>query len=232
MFEALTGRLSMKLILFGSLTTFLAAAPAPAPGESHDPSRSAEIHAAPRPETQAAPPPGLRLRSDPPAATVVPEPVTPAPATPIFAVRSVLALDQPLAPGEYAWNDEGVTAGPTMIVADLAVQMLYVYRGGIEIGRSSLIQGDVDKPTPLGVFPILQKKKHHISNLYHAPMPFMMRLTWDGVAIHGSVVSDEYATHGCIGIPDEFAELLFARTGLGDHVLVTRGWQANGAARG
>jgi lipoprotein-anchoring transpeptidase ErfK/SrfK len=149
----------------------------------------------------------------------------------VFAVRSILAIDHPLAPGEYAWNEDGAPQGQTTVVADLNAQLRYVDRQGVEIGRTSLIQGDVDKPTPLGVFPILQKKKHHISTLYDAPMPYMMRLTWDGVAIHGSVVSDEYATHGCIGIPDEFAELLFTQTKLGDQVLVTRGWNATGAVR-
>jgi hypothetical protein len=235
MLKAPTGRLSPKLILFAGLTTFLAAAPAPAPGENHQttPLRSAPIQAAPASEPIAAqdPPPGLRIRTSEPAATAPPPQATPSAAEPSFAIRSILAIDHALAPGEYAWNEEGAPQGPTTVVADLNSQVLYVYRQGVEIGRTSLIQGDVDKPTPIGVFPILQKKKHHVSNLYGAPMPYMMRLTWDGIAIHGSVVSDEYATHGCIGIPDEFAELLFGQAKLGDQVLVTRGWNANGSGR-
>ncbi|TFI57524.1 L,D-transpeptidase [Sphingomonas parva] len=210
------------------MTLFLAASPAPAPGNHRDaPLRAAAIREAPAPAPAKDPPPGLRLRSTETA------PVAPAPppARPDFTIRSILALDHPLAPGEYAWNEEGAPAGAAVIVADLRAQMLYVYRQGVEIGRTSLIQGDVDKPTPLGIFPILQKKRHHISNLYDAPMPYMLRLTWDGVAIHSSVVSDDYATHGCIGIPDEFAQLLFGQAKLGDHVLVTRGWDANGPGR-
>jgi lipoprotein-anchoring transpeptidase ErfK/SrfK len=74
------------------------------------------------------------------------------------------------------------------VVVDLAWQRLYAYRGGVEIGRAAILYGADDKPTPTGSFKILQKKKDHISNLYGAPMPFMLRLTNDGIAIHGSEV--------------------------------------------
>jgi lipoprotein-anchoring transpeptidase ErfK/SrfK len=147
-------------------------------------------------------------------------------AAPGFAVTSILALDAPIGPGDYAWNPEGVADAPLRIVVDLEWQRIYVYRGGTEIGRSSIIYGADDKPTPLGTFPILQKKRHHISNLYGAPMPYMMRLTMDGVAIHASEVEDGSATHGCIGIPDEFAALLFAEAKLGDRVLITNRWMS------
>ena len=89
--------------------------------------------------------------------------------------------------------------------------MLSVYRGGVEIGRSSLIYGADNKPTPLGTFPILEKDADHHSNLYDAPMPHMLRLTWDGVALHGSPTLEEaLATRGCVGLPVQFAELLFS----------------------
>src|SRR6185312_6415434 len=115
---------------------------------------------------------------------------------------------------------ERATTGKLEIVADVARDTLYVYRGGVEIGRTILIYGADEKPTPLGSFPILQKNARHISNLYNAPMPYMMRLTWGGVALHGSgeTVDNRYATHGCIGLPDEFAALLFRVTRLGDRV--------------
>jgi lipoprotein-anchoring transpeptidase ErfK/SrfK len=147
----------------------------------------------------------------------------PASATLLMAVRSELALP-PLKAGEYAWNDEGAPVeGETVIVVNLATQLLSVYRGGYEIGRSSIIYGADNKPTPIGTFPIIEKKKDHISNLYGAPMPFMLRLTRDGIAIHGSVVEDGTATHGCIGIPNEFAALLFRAAKLGDRVLIAEG---------
>jgi lipoprotein-anchoring transpeptidase ErfK/SrfK len=142
-----------------------------------------------------------------------------------FVVNGVLDLDAPIGAGDFAWNDDGVAAGATTIVIDLRAQRLSVYRGGIEIGRTSIIYGADEKPTPLGVFPILEKDRHHISNLYGAPMPYMLRLTMDGVSIHASEVDFDYATHGCIGVPSEFAAKLFAEAKVGDQVLVTNAWQ-------
>ncbi len=145
-----------------------------------------------------------------------------------FTVRTVLAPDRPLGPGDYLWEAAGVPAGQIRIVVDLEAETLYVYRAGVEIGRSYIIYGADDKPTPTGSFPILQKRVEHYSNLYdNAPMPYMLRLTWDGVAIHGSDVDYGNATHGCIGVPEEFAQLLFREARVGDRVIVTRGWMRN-----
>lgn len=167
---------------------------------------------APAPMPQPVPPPLVDLSGG---------------AEPGFAVTTVLAPDRWIEPGDYGWNADGVAEGPRRIVIDLSAQRIYVYRAGVEIGRSSIIYGADDKPTPIGVFPILEKDIDHISNLYDAPMPYMLRLTWDGVAIHGSEVAAENATHGCIGIPDEFAATLFEEAQLGDKVLVTNNWMTN-----
>jgi hypothetical protein len=162
--------------------------------------------------------PEPRLLGAPPPTRVEPAP------RPEFSVRSILETEGELELGDYAWNDEGVADGPLEIVVDLSWQRLYVYRGGIEIGRSSILYGAEDKPTPTGTFPILEKDKDHVSNLYDAEMPYMLRLTWDGIAIHGSEVRYGYATNGCVGVPDEFAALLFEQAGKGDKVLVTNDW--------
>ena len=178
--------------------------------------------------SQASPVPSETQSADAAPARPRPAPappalhVTEAPA-PVFAVHSVLELDQPIEPGDYAWAGGGVP-GPTQVVVDIEAQMVYVYRGGVEIGRSSMIYGADDKPTPHGIFPILEKDADHVSNLYDAPMPYMLRLTWDGVAIHGSEVDARYATHGCIGVPEAFAQILFDEVVKGDQVLVTEGW--------
>lgn len=140
-------------------------------------------------------------------------------------VTSIIDAGSPIAPGEYAWDDNGVPSGPVRIVVDLATEKLHVYRGGVEIGQAFILYGADHKPTPTGTFPILQKDKDHVSNLYGAPMPYMLRLTWGGVAIHGSEVEANAATHGCVGVPDEFAALLFAQAKKGDPVLVTRNWR-------
>jgi hypothetical protein len=141
-----------------------------------------------------------------------------------FAVRGVLAPDRPMGAGAYVWEDAGVPEGELRIIVDIAWQRLYAYRGGVEIGRAAILYGADEKPTPLGGFKILQKKKDHISNLYGASMPFMLRLTNDGIAIHGSEVEDGFATHGCIGVPDEFAALLFKEAKIGTKVLITKEW--------
>ncbi len=178
--------------------------------------------------SQASPVPSETQSADAAPARPRPAPappslqVTEAPA-PVFAIHSVLDLDQPIEPGDYAWAGGGLP-GPTQVVVDIAAQMVYVYRGGVEIGRSSMIYGADDKPTPHGIFPILEKDADHVSNLYDAPMPYMLRLTWDGIALHGSEVDARYATHGCIGLPEEFAQILFDEVVKGDQVLVTEGW--------
>lgn len=139
-------------------------------------------------------------------------------------VVSELAIDRWLRPGEFAWNDEGVTTGRTVIVVNIRARVLSAYRGGIEIGRSSIIYGADNKPTPHGSFTILERRADHVSNLYDAPMPHMLRLTWDGIAIHGSpALADDLATRGCIGLPREFARLLFSVAHVGDTVIVWSG---------
>ena len=108
---------------------------------------------------------------------------------------------------------------------DLDARVLSVFKGGYEIGATAVLLGTEEKPTPLGVFPITQKKRHHVSNLYDADMPYMQRLTDDGITLHASNVELGYASHGCVGMPEAFAAKLFAVTKVGDRVFITRGKQ-------
>lgn len=141
-----------------------------------------------------------------------------------LAVRSVLPIEGPFRHGDYAWDESRApAAGPVVITVDLKAQTLSVFRAGHEIGAAVIIYGADDKPSPLGAFPITEKDADHVSSLYDAPMPYMLRLTSDGVAIHGSDVQWGSATHGCIGIPTPFAKKLFGVTKLGDLVIVTNG---------
>ncbi|RJF94155.1 hypothetical protein D3876_01365 [Sphingomonas cavernae] len=140
-----------------------------------------------------------------------------------YEVKGVLQLDGPLKHGDYVWKDDGVPPGELLITVDLTAQTLSVFRAGYEIGVAVILYGADNKQSPLGTFPITQKNKDHVSNLYDAPMPYMMRLTNDGVAIHGADVKWGSATHGCIGVPTEFAALLFAQAKLGDRVIITDG---------
>ncbi len=108
-----------------------------------------------------------------------------------------------------------------MVVVSLPEQMAHVYRGGVRIGRSTISSGKPGHDTPTGVFPILQKRRVHHSNLYNnAPMPFMQRLTWDGVALHAGQSPGDPASHGCVRLPRKFAEELFAITEHGVNVVV------------
>jgi lipoprotein-anchoring transpeptidase ErfK/SrfK len=156
------------------------------------------------------------------APAAAPEPIL-APADEPFVIKRILDVPKPFEHGDYVWDDAGVPAGPLVVTIDLAAQTLSVFRGGYEIGAAVILYGADEKPTPLGVFPITQKDADHVSNLYDAPMPYMLRLTNDGISIHGSEVGWNYATHGCIGVPVKFAKLLFGQARLGDKVIVTNG---------
>lgn len=191
------------------------------------------------PSSALAVPPGSRLTYDLSAAAT--PPATPATAPPAMsrqaAAREVTAalssihvtrelqIAHWLRPGEYAWDAEAAaTPGNTIVVVNIRARVLSAYRGGVEIGRSSLIYGADNKPTPIGTFPVLQKDADHWSNLYDAPMPHMLRLTWDGVALHGSPTLEEaLATRGCVGLPVAFARLLFDQVRVGDRVVIWDG---------
>ena len=141
-----------------------------------------------------------------------------------FVVKRILPIDGAIKYGEWHWDEQGAPAtGTTVVTVDLKANVLSVFRDGYEIGATAILTGYGDKPTPLGVFPITEKDKDHVSNLYEAPMPYMLRLTNDGVSIHATKVENGYVSHGCIGVPDGFAAKLFATARLGDRVIVTDG---------
>lgn len=141
-----------------------------------------------------------------------------------FVIKRILPIDGPIRYGEWHWNDKDVPEGPIVITVDLDARVLSVFRNGYEIGATAVLLGTEDRPTPLGVFPITQKDADHVSNIYTgAPMPYMQRLTDDGITLHGSEVELGYASHGCIGMPEPFAARLFHTTSLGDKVYITRG---------
>jgi lipoprotein-anchoring transpeptidase ErfK/SrfK len=137
------------------------------------------------------------------------------------SIRSLLSVPHAMAFGDFVWDEAGVPPGPLWIRVDIGAQLISVFRGEHEIGTAVILYGGNGKPTPVGAFHVLQKAKDYVSHTYDAPMPFMLRLTSDGVAIHASDVRLGWATHGCIGVPRTFAERLFAEARLGDTVLIT-----------
>lgn len=121
---------------------------------------------------------------------------------------------------QFVWADNGAN-DPVSVVVSLPDQRAYVYRGQTLIAMSSVSTGKDGKDTPVGVYPILQKKAMHKSNLYDsAPMPYMQRLTWDGIALHAGRNPGFPDSHGCIRMPIAFAKKLFAVTDVGTDVTV------------
>ena len=183
-----------------------------------------------RPGTALPPRPAHAVRAVRTAATpphpqparVAASPAAPAEPQPLV-VKRILPIPGAIAFGDYSWDEAGVPPGPIVITVDLAAQTLSVFRGGYEIGATAILYGTDDKPTPLGTFPITEKDADHVSTLYGAPMPYMLRLTPDGVSIHATKVEWGYGTHGCIGVPIAFAKRLFAVASRGDRVIITRG---------
>jgi lipoprotein-anchoring transpeptidase ErfK/SrfK len=140
-----------------------------------------------------------------------------------FVIKRILPIKGAIKYGEWHWDETGVPAGPIVITVDLDARVISVFRNGYEIGTAAVLLGTEDKPTPLGVFPITEKDRNHVSNLYDAPMPYMMRLTNDGITLHGSKVEWGYASHGCVGMPETFAGKVFGVAKVGDRVFITRG---------
>lgn len=139
-------------------------------------------------------------------------------ATPAPAVKSADTLK----PGEWIWYANAVPEGPMLLMVSIAQQKAYLYRNGIRVGVTTVSTGKKGHETPTGVFTILQKHKDHKSSLYNsAPMPYMQRLTWDGIALHTGKLPGYPASHGCVRMPDDFAKRLFAETELGMTVVVT-----------
>lgn len=135
-------------------------------------------------------------------------------------VQSVLNVRSKMSYGEFVWNEDGVPTGRLWIRVDRRAQLVSVFRGAHEIAAAVILYGAPEKPTPAGSYPVLKKLRDHRSATYGADMPFTLRLTEDGISIHASDVREGYATHGCIGVPREFARRLFESTAVGDEVVI------------
>ncbi|UNK49358.1 L,D-transpeptidase [Lysobacter sp. S4-A87] len=146
-------------------------------------------------------------------------------AVPSWGARESSPANTPptqLKPGQWIWGGDN-RAGPLAVVVSLTEQRAYVYRNGIPIGVSTVSTGRKGYETPTGVFTILQKDKDHRSSKYNAaPMPYMQRLTWDGVALHAGGLPGYPESHGCVHLPSEFARLLFGSSNMGMTVVVSQ----------
>ncbi|MBV8214624.1 MAG: L,D-transpeptidase [Verrucomicrobia bacterium] len=135
--------------------------------------------------------------------------------------REVSPLTPTLKPGEYIWHPEVSPSGPVVVLVSIPDQLVYVYRNGVRIGRSTVSTGKPGKQTPTGVFTVLQKKVRHESSIYKgAKMPHMQRLTWSGIAMHAGHLPGYPASAGCVRMPVDFAAKLYSVTSLGTTVII------------
>ena len=151
----------------------------------------------------------------------------------VLAACTAFALAAAAAPPPaFTWTPEVAPDGPVLIVIGLQEQRAVVYRNGVRIGSSPVSTGKAGHETPTGVFNILEKRREHYSNLYdNAPMPFMQRLTWDGIALHAGHLPGYPASHGCVRLPYDFSEALFGITERGMTVVVAQQLESPVATR-
>ncbi len=113
---------------------------------------------------------------------------------------------------------------PLIINVSIARQRVTVYDANGLFAEAPVSTGMPGHPTPMGVFSVIQKDRYHHSNIYSgAPMPFMQRITWGGVALHAGVLPGYPASHGCIRMPESFAIRMWGWTKMGARVIVTPG---------
>ena len=165
------------------------------------------------PALQEAPPLPPVAAAEQAQVSAVPEAAPPEPAP---------AIDPPAAEAAPAPPVPPASSG-VRIVVSLPLQKAYVFEDGELLWSAPVSTGKRGHETPVGTFPILQKKVHHRSNKYdNAPMPYMQRLTWYGIAIHAGRVPGYPASHGCIRLPKSYARQLYGLTDFGTTVTITR----------
>lgn len=114
-----------------------------------------------------------------------------------------------------------IQKGPLQIFISINQQKLHLYSDGVHVADTSIATGVPGLPTPLGVFSVIQKQVFHRSNIYSgAPMPYMQRITWSGVAMHEGESIGHRASHGCIRMPHDFAVRLYRLTKLNTRVII------------
>ena len=141
--------------------------------------------------------------------------------------KQVPPATESLKTGEFVWEPERSPGGPVLIVVSKPEQVAYVYRNGIRIARSSVSTGRPGHPTPVGVFDILEKERDHVSTIYKgAEMPWMERLTWNGIAMHAGDLPGYPDSHGCVRLSPANATTLYTlvkETGLENVQVVLSG---------
>jgi lipoprotein-anchoring transpeptidase ErfK/SrfK len=144
------------------------------------------------------------------------------PVPPFHARRQKLRLPS----GKKAIEKENVAKpqGPLMIAVSIGRQRVKIYDANGFYAEAPVSTGMPGHSTPTGVFSVIQKHRLHHSNIYSgAPMPYMQRITWSGIALHAGVLPGYPASHGCIRMPPAFAVKMWNWTKMGARVIVTPG---------
>lgn len=126
-----------------------------------------------------------------------------------------------LKPGQFIWRNVPDSTGPERVVIGLSDQTAYFYRGDTLVAAAAISTGRDDRPTPTGIFSVLDKKPFYRSKKYdNAPMPWMQRIDGYGIALHGGYNPGYPASHGCIRLPTGFAKKLYSVTDVGTPVFI------------
>ena len=146
---------------------------------------------------------------------------------PVVKPNRLAVASREKSPAKPKANTDDVAAkakGLLSVIISIDKQRLTLYSDGQPIAYSRVSTGVPGHPTPTGVFSVIQKDRWHHSNIYsNAPMYFMQRITWSGVAMHEGVVPNHPASHGCIRLPGAFARQMWGITRLGVRVIITHG---------
>ena len=126
-----------------------------------------------------------------------------------------------LRPGQYLWRDVPESAGRERVVISLTDQLAFLYRGNTLVAVATISTGRFDKPSPTGIFSVLDKRPFYRSKKYdNAPMPWMQRIDQYGIALHGGYNPGYPASHGCIRLPIAFAKKLYSVTDVGTPIYI------------
>jgi hypothetical protein len=147
-----------------------------------------------------------------------------APSSPAQAKSNVKYRSEPVEREHVSKLPFGdIPKGPLQIFISIDQQKLHFYSGGVHVIDELVATGVPGHLTPMGVFSVIGRDRYHHSNIYNnAPMPFMERITWSGVALHEGPGVGHQASHGCIRMPHDFAERLWQLPTIGMRVVIAR----------
>src|SRR6202451_382825 len=130
------------------------------------------------------------------------------------------AAARPAAPTEATAPREA--GEPIMAIVSIKSQRVTFYDADGWILRAPVSTGTTGRETPAGVFAVIEKDKDHHSSMYDdAWMPNMLRITWNGIALHGGPLPGYAASHGCVRMPFDFAEKVFDKAPMGMRVIIS-----------